>query len=262
MKRRAFTLIELLVVIGIIALLTAILIPALRHTRLQAKAVLCRSNVNQLTLGLIKYEIDNESFPYAFNESLSEQPPGGYPGNLMYDRAGWWWFNYIIDYSDKNFESVVFCPSKQITDIRLKYNVLCGNYGVNQSVCKSSQDVENQTEFTGKPLSSCDVSHPGRTFLVADCGYSMINWFHATDIPPESLSNRIEDTAYIPGLCINKEKSLWQGQKDDAICGRHPNKTVNVSFADGHVSIVEAGIFFVEKMDQSYMNLIPLWVPK
>jgi len=135
MKRRAFTLVELLVVIGIIALLTAILIPALRRTRLQAKAVLCSSNINQLTLGLIRYEIENETFPYALDTTSTEPPPGGYPGNLMYDRAGWWWFNYIVDYSKEDSESVILCPSRQILDSRLKYNVLCGNYGVNQSVC-------------------------------------------------------------------------------------------------------------------------------
>ena len=262
MKRGAFTLIELLVVTGIIALLTAILIPSLKRTRLQAKAVLCSSNINQLTLGLIRYEIENETFPHALDTISTELPPGGYPGNFMYDRAGWWWFNYISDYSKGDSESVIFCPSRQIVDSRLKYNVLCGNYGVNQSVCKSLHGREEQTEFTGKPLSSSDISHPGRTFLVADCGYGMINWWHATDTPPESPGNTIEDTAYIPGLCINENRSLWPGQRNDAVCGRHPNKTVNVGFADGHIFRIEAGIFFVEKMDQAYRNLTPFWSPK
>ena len=109
MKRGAFTLIELLVVTGIIALLTAILIPALKRTRLQAKAVLCSSNINQLTLGLIRYEIENETFPHALDTISTELPPGGYPGNFMYDRAGWWWFNNIVDYSKGDSESVILC---------------------------------------------------------------------------------------------------------------------------------------------------------
>ena len=46
-KRSGFTLIELLVVIAIIALLMAILMPALARVRKQAKTVICRSNINQ-----------------------------------------------------------------------------------------------------------------------------------------------------------------------------------------------------------------------
>lgn len=265
MKWRGFSVIELLVVISLIVLLTAILVPSLQNSRRQAKAILCESNVRQLTLGLMSYETENVTFPPAFDRTHIEPPPGGYPGYLQYDRSGWWWFNYITDYSIKttNREGVVWCPSRQMGNTSLKDNVLSGNYGVNQSICKSSTGRKSQEEFIGTPLCAADIPNPGQTLLLVDAGYSMINWWHATDKPPITLSSiPIEDTSYIPGLWINKDKSLWLGQEEDAINGRHPNKTVNVGFADGHVSREKANDLFVEKTGDTYKNLHPLWLPK
>ncbi len=264
MSRPGFTLIELLMVIAILALIIAILLPSLQNSRQHAKAVLCGSNVKQLVLGLVMYETDNQTFPYGSHFSPTP-PPGGYPGYFQYDRIGWWWFNYISsDYTRKNKgrKGSLWCPSRRIKDPKFDY-VLQGNYGVNKSICKSSSGRKSHAEFVGTPLSSGDISRPGETILIVDSGYSMISWWHVTDVPPVSLGGtQIEDTAYVPGLRINKERTLWPSQEEDAIDGRHPNKKVNVGFADGHVNRTKADDLFVEKTETGYNNHYPLWRPK
>ena len=58
--KKAFTLIELLVVIAIIAVLLAILIPAVRYARHQARGVVCQCNLRQWAMALAAYADNND----------------------------------------------------------------------------------------------------------------------------------------------------------------------------------------------------------
>jgi prepilin-type N-terminal cleavage/methylation domain-containing protein/prepilin-type processing-associated H-X9-DG protein len=263
MKDGGFTLVELLVVIAVIALLMAISVPSLHGSRQQARAILCGSNVKQLALSLIMYETHNGTLPYGLDSSRLDRPPDGWLGDPVHDKMGWWWLNYIGDGSKRPHAkgTVYWCPARQTNNIKLKNRILCGNYGVNQSICKSSRG--GRRDFVGTPLSTTYISHPDQTLLVVDCGYSLINWWHATEVPPVALGTAREDTAsYVPGLRINAERQILEGLKHDALDGRHPNRTVNIGFVDGHANRARADDLFVEKTEDGYENQSPLWVPK
>lgn len=71
MKRREnFTLIELLIVVAIIAILAAMLLPALNKAREQANAALCKSNIKQVGQGFSFYQGDNDGYYPRLREKI------------------------------------------------------------------------------------------------------------------------------------------------------------------------------------------------
>ena len=72
MKTRAFTLVELLVVIAIIALLMAILLPALELAKLKASAIVCLVNTKNLAVGWYMYAESNDDRIMSSNDRATE----------------------------------------------------------------------------------------------------------------------------------------------------------------------------------------------
>ena len=104
--RKSFTLIELLVVIAIIAILAAILLPALNSARERGRSASCVNNQKQVGSALHQYSDNfNDLFPAA---SISKGGTMSWAVQLMNN-------GYLPKPAEGDSENVVRCPSEQLT---------------------------------------------------------------------------------------------------------------------------------------------------
>ena len=98
-KKGRFTLIELLLVIAVIAILAAMLLPALNRAKRSAKVIMCMSNMKQLAKGMTIYAVEfdatwplhakttgTESYP---DQIWNHRSPSSVYPNLGYDKDEW-----------------------------------------------------------------------------------------------------------------------------------------------------------------------------
>jgi prepilin-type N-terminal cleavage/methylation domain-containing protein/prepilin-type processing-associated H-X9-DG protein len=153
MKRRGFTLIELLVVISIIAVLIALLLPAVQSAREAARRIQCTNNLKQLGLGLHNYEIIAGALPPA-------AVLGG-SGNVVSNWIGWSVQGRILPFMEQGpmFGAINFSHSGESPQ-----NITVASQGVAVLICPSEVDPRPAAANVG-------ISN------VTNYGFCMGDWF-------------------------------------------------------------------------------------
>jgi prepilin-type N-terminal cleavage/methylation domain-containing protein len=143
-RTEAFTLIELLVVIAIIALLLAIIMPALRRAKDQSLKVVCSNNLKQIGIGMHIYGVDNDGL-------LPVNIKGNWVWDLSHSTS-----DFIMKATGKN-KDIFYCPADYTKDG--KNRDVCWNFDVlnNFSVTGYFWMMVHDPPLTYNPLNTSDT---------------------------------------------------------------------------------------------------------
>jgi len=229
-SRAGFTLIELLVVVVVIAIMAAILLPALAKTKEQARGTSCRSNMRQLALAFLMYSEDNsDTFPW----------PGGPAGRAVNSPtqygADWCWGD---NYSAKiSLQSEWFTPGFGL-------NAECGSvFPYVTSQARRDYEPEHKD---ATPVYRCPST--GRLGEALRVNYSANGWmdpgrpFGSTVVPPKGLmlstvidlSRKVLLVNEAPENMTSPAFPPGPGGRDAIL---HMGRA-NVAFMDGHMESV------------------------
>ena len=154
-ESQGFTLIELLVVIAIIAILAAMLLPALSAAREKAYQATCISKLKNLSLATLMYHDDFEQFPLNWYSGV------GGTFNIWYSQIN----PYIAKTSQKWTGSDVFwCPADENRGQGYYTNIAL-SYGMNAHINSSTGTTVNNPDLL-EGLKNCE--DPANTVLFAD----------------------------------------------------------------------------------------------
>ena len=223
--RLAFTLIELLVVIAIIAILAAMLLPALNKAKSKAYQAHCYGSLKQLTLGMMMYlDSNNNIFPGA----ASRNTYGFHAEDWIYWRTNLPAYPItkspiVVPLGSAN-SSLFRCPADR--DDRARFTMMDGNGPYLYSYSMTSFGIElgqnrgmsSVNDGSWHPFRATAIKNPARKIMLAE---------EQAGTGPGEASDPNSGT-------INDGR--WVASSD-MLTVRH-GKRGNVAFADGHVAAI------------------------